>query len=95
MASVRPLLLYPLLSGPRPGTSNSQPRSTVWLHLGISKPSTSSSHLRLLYRSCGVAPDRKQVGTDTGLNHLETLEPAHPVDSYRPRWSTTTLPLHS
>ena len=34
---------YHMVSGPRPGTSSSQPRLTSWLHLGISKPSTSSS----------------------------------------------------
>ena len=57
-------------AGPRPGTSSSQPRFTIWLCLGISKPSRSSSHLRLLYGSCRVAPSRTQVGADLGLYHL-------------------------
>ena len=64
-----PQPLYLLLSGPRPGTSISQPRFTAWLHLGISKPSTSSSHLRLLYSSGRVATRRTQVRTDLGLHH--------------------------
>ena len=38
-------------------------------------------------------------GQNTGLSlswiTLETPEPVHPVDSYRPHQSTTTLPLHS
>ena len=50
--------LYLLLSGPRPGTSCSQTNFTAWLHLGISKPSTNSSHLRLLYSS-GRMPQAK------------------------------------
>ena len=54
---------------PRLGTSSSQPRFTVWLHLGISKPSTSSTHLRLLYSS-GRVPQAKQVGANLGLHHL-------------------------
>ena len=55
---------------PRPGPSSSQPRFTAWLHLGISKPSTSSSHLRLLYSSGRMAPGKTQVGADLGLHHL-------------------------
>ena len=54
----------------RPGTSSSQTRFTVWLHLGTSKPSISSSHLRLLCNSCWVAPGRSQVGADLDLHHL-------------------------
>ena len=53
-----PQHLYILLSGPRPGISNSQPRFTAWLHLRTSMPSTSSSHLKLLYSSCKVADHR-------------------------------------
>ena len=49
---------------------SSQCRFTVWLRLGISKPSTSSSHLRLLYSSGRVAPGKTQVGADLGLHHL-------------------------
>ena len=63
-----PQALYLLLSGPRPSTSSSQPRFTPWLPLRISKPSTSSSHLRLLYSSCKVAPGRIQVEADHGLH---------------------------
>ena len=55
---------------PRPGISSSQPRFTAWLHLGIPKPRTCSSHLRLLYSLCRVAPGRPQAGTDLGLHHL-------------------------
>ena len=54
---------------PRPRTSSSQPRFTAWLHLGISKPSTSSSHLRLLYSSGRVAQGKTQVRADVGQYH--------------------------
>ena len=37
--------------------------------MGMSKPSTSSSYLRLLYSSWRVAPGRIQVGADLGLHH--------------------------
>ena len=47
-----------------------QIRVTAWLHLGISKPSTSSSHLRLLYRSGRVATGKMQVGTVLALYQL-------------------------
>ena len=36
-----------------------------------------------------------RVGLTLACTTQETPESAHPVDSYRPRWSTTTLPLHS
>ena len=42
---------------------------TAWIHLGISKPSTSSSHLRLLYSSGMEALDKTQVGADLDLHH--------------------------
>ena len=61
--------MYLLLSGPQPDTSSSQPRFTDRFHLGISKPTTSSSHLRLLYSSGRVATRRTQVRTDLGLHH--------------------------
>ena len=61
---------YFLLSGPKHSTSSSQPRFIAWLHLGISKSSTSSSHLRLLYSSGRVAPSKTQVGAYLGLHHL-------------------------
>ena len=65
-----PLAPVHLLSSPKPGTRGCQPRFTIWLHLGISKPSTSSSHLRLLYSLGRVAPDRTEVGDDLGLHDL-------------------------
>ena len=55
---------------PRPGASSSQSRSTAWPHLRISKPSTSSSHLRLLYSLGRVAPGKNTGGADLGLYHL-------------------------
>ena len=60
---------YLLLSGPRPSTSSSQPIFIAWICLGISKPSTSSNHLRLLY-SGSMAPGKTQVAADPGLHHL-------------------------
>ena len=53
------------LSEPQDSTSSSQASFTAWLCLGISKPSTSSSHLRFLYISGRVAW-AKQVGVDLG-----------------------------
>ena len=53
----------------RSGTSGSQPRFAAWLHLGNSKLSTSSSHLRLLYSSGRVALGKTQVGADLDLHH--------------------------
>ena len=76
---------------PRPSTS-SQPQFTAWLHRGISKPSTTSNHHRLLYSSCRVTPGRALVGADLGLHHpgnpraytpsgqlQNTLESEHPT----------------
>ena len=60
---------YLLLSGPRHSTNSSQPRSTAWLCLGISKYSTSSSHLRLLYSSGKGALGQNTGGGDLGQNH--------------------------
>ena len=54
---------------PRPGTSSIHPSFTAWLCLGISKPSTTSSHLRLLYSSGRAAPSKTQVGGDLALHH--------------------------
>ena len=45
-----------------PCTSSSQPRFTAWLCLGISKPSTRSSHLRLPYSSGRMAPGKHRQG---------------------------------
>ena len=55
---------------PRPSTSSSQLRFTARLHLEMSKPSTSSRHLRLLYTSERVAPGKTQVGADLGPHCL-------------------------
>ena len=55
---------------PRPGTSSSQPGFTAWLHLGIPKPSISSSHLRLLSNPGRVSLGKTQVGADLHLDHL-------------------------
>ena len=57
------------LMSPRPSTSSNQSRFTAWLCQGISKPSTNSSHLRLLHSSGRVAPGETQVGADLGLHH--------------------------
>ena len=86
--SVRPQPLYLLLGGPRPSTSSSQANFTAWLHLEISKPSTSSSHLRLLYSSCRVASGRIQVGVDLGLNHLGNSR------AYTPKGQLQTMSEH-
>ena len=51
-------------------TSSIQLRFTAWLSLGISEPSASCSHLRLLYNSGRVALSKTQVGADLGLHHL-------------------------
>ena len=93
--SVGPQPSYLLLTGPRPSTNSSQPRLTVQHYLGIFKPSKGRSHLRLLYTSCRVTPGKTQVGTDLACTTQETPEPVHPVDTYRPGQSTTTLPLHN
>ena len=73
---------------PRPSTSSTQPIIRAWLHLGISKSSTNSTHFRLFYSSDGVAPGKTQMGADLGLHHLRTPRPVYPVDSYGPHWST-------
>ena len=67
---------------PRPSTSSNQPTFTAWLLWGISKPSTSSTHLRWLYSSDRVASGKTQVGADLGLHYLGNPGPAHIVDSY-------------
>ena len=54
----------------RLGTSSSQISFTAWLRLGTSKPSTSSSLLRLLHSSRRAALDKTQVGADLGLYYL-------------------------
>ena len=88
--SLQPLHLLP--NGLRPSTSSNQPRFIAWLHLGSSKTSTSSCHLRLLYSSYRVALGRIQMKADLGLHHpgnlraftpsgrlQTTLEHHHPV----------------
>ena len=62
----------------RLSTSSSQPRFTASLCLRISQPSTSSSHLRLLYSSGRVAPGKTQVGADLGLHHPGNLRVCTP-----------------
>ena len=89
-----PSHLYLLLSGPRPGSSSSQPRFTAWLHMGTTKPSTSSSHLRCFIAQAGWLQAKTQAGADLGDIAWTTTECAHPVDSCRPCRSTTTLPIH-
>ena len=64
----KPPALYLLLSSSRSSASSSQARVTAWLHLEISKASTSSNHLGLLYGSSRVAPGRTQLGADHGLH---------------------------
>ena len=75
--------------------SSSQIRVTAWLHLGTSKPSTSSSHLRLCYSSGRVPQAKHKWRLTLACITWETAGPVHPVDSYRPHHSTATLPLHS
>ena len=75
---MNPQPLYLLLSGPRHCTSIIQPGFTAWLCLGISKPSTSSNHLILLYSSCRVAPGKTQVETDLGQYHPGNLRACAP-----------------
>ena len=84
-----PQTLYLLLSGLRSWTNSSQPRFTAWLCLGTSKPSTSSSHLRLLYSSGRVALGKTQVGADLGLHH-----PGNPRASTPSGQLQTTLEHH-
>ena len=74
----------------RPDTGNSETRFTAWLHLGISKPSTSGSHLMWLYSSGRVYWEKHRWCLN--LHHLgnpracastgqlqTTLEHHHPV----------------
>ena len=86
---------YLLLRGPRPGTSSSQAGFTAWLHLGISKPSISSSHLRLLYSSGRVAPGKTQVGADLGLHHPGNPKASAPSGQLQATLGHHHLPLHS
>ena len=72
------------LSEPQAGIRGSQSRLTAWLCLGISKPSITSSHLRLLYNSGGVAPGKTLVGDDLGLHH-----PGNPRASAPTQWTST------
>ena len=51
--------------------------------LGISKASTSTSHLRLLYDSGRVPPGKTQVGADLGLTH-----PGNPRGKYTKETAT-------
>ena len=84
-----------IASDPRPSTSNNQPTLTAWLCLGISKPRKCSSHLRLFYSSCSGDQAKHKWGLTSAWATQEIARTAHPVDSYRPCWSTTILSLHS
>ena len=78
-----------LLSGPRPDTSSSLPRFTVWCCQAISKPSTSSSQLRMLYSSFRVALGRTLVWADLALHHPGNPRPCAPSGQLQ-----TMLELH-
>ena len=67
--------------------SSSQIRFTAWLHLQISKPSISSSHLKLLYRSGRVAPGKTQVGADLGLHHPGNPRASAPGEHLQTMWA--------
>ena len=69
-----------------------QPRFTAWLHLGISMPSTSSSHLRLLCSS-GRVPQANTLRLTSAHTTWETPEPVHLVDSLRPHPSEYHHPV--
>ena len=85
-----PQPLYLLLSGSRSGTSSNHLRFTAWLSLGISKPSTSSSRLRMLYNLGRVAPGKTKVGADLGLHHLGNPRACTPSGQLQ-----TTLQYHN
>ena len=72
-----------------PQAHNYQPRFTAWLHREISEPSTSSSHLRLLYTSGRVAQGKTLVGADLGLHH-----PGNPRDCTPSGQLQTTSEYH-
>ena len=80
IASVSSQPPYIVLWDQRPGTSSYQPKLTSWLLLGISKPSTSSSHLGLLYSSGRMALGKTQVGVEFGLHHPENTRPCAPSE---------------
>ena len=54
-----------------------------------------NAHLRLLYSLGRVPWTKHRWGLTLACTTWATPEPAYPVDSYRPHWSTTTLPLDS
>ena len=92
---------YLLLSGPRHSTNSSQPRSTAWLCLGISKYSTSSSHLRLLYSSGKGALGQNTGGGDLGQNHPGNSRASAPsgqlqtlLENHHPAPAPAQLILH-
>ena len=80
---------------PRPGTSSSQPRITVWLHLGIFKPSSNSTISDDFLAQAGWPWAKHRSGPTLACITQDTPGPAHPVDNYKPLQSTTTLPHHS
>ena len=67
-ASVSPQHPYVLLSGPRPGSNNSQPRFTAWLHLGTYSPARYWPSSDCFVVHANWAPDRTQVEADLGLH---------------------------
>ena len=87
------------LREPQDSTGSSQIRITVWLSMVISKPSTSSSHLRLLYSSGRVTPGKTQVEADLGLYHLGISKASIPSGQLQtmlehPHPAPTQLILH-
>ena len=79
----------------RQGSSSSQISFTAWLCLGISKPSTSSSHLRLPYSWSRLALAKCCWGVTLACIIQETQGSSYPVGSTRSCWNTTILPLHN
>ena len=93
--SISPLPPRSFMKGSQAHTSSCQPTFTAWLCLRISKPSTSSSHLRLLYSSGRVTLGKTQLRTDLALHHwgnhracvptgqLHTMSKHHQLILYR------------
>ena len=78
---------------------NSQIRLTAWLYQGLSKPSTSISHLRLLCSSGSVSWSKIQVEADLGMHHLGNPWANTPSGQLQTMWeyhhpAPTLLILH-
>ena len=67
---------------PRPVNSSSQISFTAWLRLGISKPSTSSSHLRLLCNSDRMPWPKHRLG-------LTLAAPPRKPQGQHTQWTAT------